>query len=475
MDHTVWDRAVWEHSERSMGQTCSCFDGIRRGAAGARPGVAAEDEEQLTAPSAPAATRELVVTAVGSARPVPPQLQRGLPEEEGSSQEDGEPSPLRRNAELGPDGLPSMGSVGHTTGDCKRCAFFPKDRCQNGYNCQFCHFDHEKSRRTGKKKRGGAGSAPPTPSEGGFSVLGSTPLSPGHSLGFPSPHYQASTPLSPSGAPPALLAVAQLAPAEMPHQPPVVTQIGEATASNVGVTPGDPAAPPMPMSWGGAAQMAAGREPVTIEELLLTGGDASARAVTLLGLNGITSQEEQHLWQSQYWHPPPEGPDQWSYYNEYYQQQHAQQEYLASMGSAEMLAPYSAPPQSALLPNPPSLVLPSQMPSVGLGPVQPSSGLNKDSPRSVLLTMCGAWGALAVAGSPDGKELTSEVEKLPRDVPTLSREEILTYRNLRFADAEADAENDKQVPQDDCLDAMKSNRASAKRGGKNGPKRGRAT
>jgi len=39
------------------------------------------------------------------------------------------------------------------------------------------------------------------------------------------------------------------------------------------------------------------------------------------------------------------------------------------------------------------------------------------------------------------------------------------------ADAEADAESDKKVPQDDCLDAMKSNRASAKRGGKNGPKR----
>ncbi|CAE7396152.1 ANKRD50 [Symbiodinium natans] len=56
-------------------------------------------------------------------------------------------------AELGPDGLPSIGSVGHATGDCKRCCFHPKGRCQNGHDCRFCHFDHDKRRRAGTKKK----------------------------------------------------------------------------------------------------------------------------------------------------------------------------------------------------------------------------------------------------------------------------------------------------------------------------------
>merc|ERR1719324_1212654 len=46
--------------------------------------------------------------------------------------------------------LPSIGSIGHFAGQCSRCCFFPKGRCQNGYDCRFCHFDHEKRPR--KKK-----------------------------------------------------------------------------------------------------------------------------------------------------------------------------------------------------------------------------------------------------------------------------------------------------------------------------------
>jgi len=38
--------------------------------------------------------------------------------------------------------LPSVGSVGHDDGSCKRCAFFPKGRCQNGKDCTHCHFAH---------------------------------------------------------------------------------------------------------------------------------------------------------------------------------------------------------------------------------------------------------------------------------------------------------------------------------------------
>merc|ERR1719379_3109449 len=45
-----------------------------------------------------------------------------------------------------------MGSAQHAEGACKRCCFFPKGRCQNGYNCEFCHFEHEKRKRKKKKK-----------------------------------------------------------------------------------------------------------------------------------------------------------------------------------------------------------------------------------------------------------------------------------------------------------------------------------
>lgn len=43
--------------------------------------------------------------------------------------------------------LPSIGSLGHFLGQCSRCCFFPKGRCLNGYDCRFCHFDHEKRHR----------------------------------------------------------------------------------------------------------------------------------------------------------------------------------------------------------------------------------------------------------------------------------------------------------------------------------------
>jgi hypothetical protein len=49
--------------------------------------------------------------------------------------------------------LPSIGSSGHSDGTCKRCCFFPKGRCNNGYDCQFCHFAHEKRKSKMKKKK----------------------------------------------------------------------------------------------------------------------------------------------------------------------------------------------------------------------------------------------------------------------------------------------------------------------------------
>jgi hypothetical protein len=50
-------------------------------------------------------------------------------------------------------GVPSIGSYAHLSGQCSRCCFHPKGRCANGYSCQFCHFDHDKRPRNGKKKR----------------------------------------------------------------------------------------------------------------------------------------------------------------------------------------------------------------------------------------------------------------------------------------------------------------------------------
>jgi len=94
--------------------------------------------------------------------------------DEGSSNSDGDSSqssrkrtsalssesPSRRASEASiaaPENIgelvPSVGSAGHFTGNCSRCCFFPKGRCNNGKNCSFCHFDHD--RRPRRSKRGG--------------------------------------------------------------------------------------------------------------------------------------------------------------------------------------------------------------------------------------------------------------------------------------------------------------------------------
>jgi len=49
--------------------------------------------------------------------------------------------------------IPSVGSALHKNGTCKRCCFFPKGRCNNGADCQFCHFAHDKRKPAKKKKK----------------------------------------------------------------------------------------------------------------------------------------------------------------------------------------------------------------------------------------------------------------------------------------------------------------------------------
>jgi len=63
----------------------------------------------------------------------------------------GSPDPSQSGP--GADGVPSIGSYAHLAGQCSRCCFHPKGRCANGFSCQFCHFDHDKRPRNGKKKR----------------------------------------------------------------------------------------------------------------------------------------------------------------------------------------------------------------------------------------------------------------------------------------------------------------------------------
>lgn len=69
-------------------------------------------------------------------------------------------SPETRSFESLKD-LPSVGSLGHFAGLCSRCCFHGKGRCQNGYDCRFCHFDHEKRQR--KKKLMNARGYPAAP------------------------------------------------------------------------------------------------------------------------------------------------------------------------------------------------------------------------------------------------------------------------------------------------------------------------
>jgi len=54
--------------------------------------------------------------------------------------------------------LPSPGSAGHGTGECKPCAFLHTKGCANAETCQFCHLcdPEEKKRRKREKRLGSA-------------------------------------------------------------------------------------------------------------------------------------------------------------------------------------------------------------------------------------------------------------------------------------------------------------------------------
>jgi len=56
--------------------------------------------------------------------------------------------------ELGSKEMPTIGSMGHATRNCKPCAFLHTKGCENGVDCPFCHLctPGEKKRRLKEKK-----------------------------------------------------------------------------------------------------------------------------------------------------------------------------------------------------------------------------------------------------------------------------------------------------------------------------------
>jgi len=49
--------------------------------------------------------------------------------------------------------LPSAGSEEHVQGTCTPCSFFPKQNCALQDSCTYCHFEHARESRPGKKHR----------------------------------------------------------------------------------------------------------------------------------------------------------------------------------------------------------------------------------------------------------------------------------------------------------------------------------
>jgi len=173
--------------------------------------------------------------------------------------------------------LPSLGSLGHFAGLCSRCCFHSKGRCQNGYDCRFCHFDHEKRQK--KKRIGGinARGVPAAPMHqqlengGYYNEAWNMPVTriPQHVTG---PHTPQSMPGLPSPqvvpAPPGLELPA---PPPPPLHYPVVTLPAAPTDCNFPATPLPPTAPPTspaPAMLGPIAQPPA--EPPQVEALLET-------------------------------------------------------------------------------------------------------------------------------------------------------------------------------------------------------------
>jgi len=56
--------------------------------------------------------------------------------------------------ELGSEELPTVGSAGHRTGNCKPCAFYYTKGCGNSINCTFCHLCPAGEKKRRQKEKG---------------------------------------------------------------------------------------------------------------------------------------------------------------------------------------------------------------------------------------------------------------------------------------------------------------------------------
>merc|ERR1711972_1299799 len=125
------------------------------GGAAIQPAVAAVE----------AAEPELMLTAADSGPPHQLPQEDGMDPADEGTDDDSDCEGQEQQRQVGleqqctipaqPPGAfhPSVGSAGHAQGTCKRCCFFPRGRCMNGYSCEFCHYTHEMRKRKSKKGR----------------------------------------------------------------------------------------------------------------------------------------------------------------------------------------------------------------------------------------------------------------------------------------------------------------------------------
>lgn len=103
------------------------------------PPAAEEGSNASTEPPSPAEEGDLSPGAPSAdLSPQAPSAELS-PEAPGNDSKDDVP-PI----DLDADDLPSMGSALHASGECRRCNFFAKGRCQNGKDCAFCHLPHDR-------------------------------------------------------------------------------------------------------------------------------------------------------------------------------------------------------------------------------------------------------------------------------------------------------------------------------------------
>lgn len=375
-------------------------------------------------------------------RATPPRLRN---ESESSGEDDGSPFP---DAALGPDGLPSRGSAGHAAGECKRCCFFPKGRCGNGHECNFCHFDHDRRRRLKKKKkRAPGGSELPSPSCAVGPVQSSptgktlvtsavatvrfngdpalslvpTPQSAAHLNGHRVYPAVSMTPTAPPPAPPLL---ARLALDDTPPPPVAALEPAEVDVGSTGVAaPSEGVAEACIMpSLLATTVTSTSRSPPVVGAVngsnLISDMAASAQLGLLLSPADTAPDPtgEQHAatpWSNAQCDDGQGGTLPWPLAYGVAYSADGTEWVTYDMGSG--MYPSDAYDTSAAMQGHLPM-LPLQLPSV--------AGMEKDSPRSALLTMCGAWGALSSIKSAEGKAATEEPE--PR---SYGRDEMLAIRN----------------------------------------------